>query len=46
MRQIFNASLALVASLFANHAYADAEMDEGVLIFTDSNFDTEIAKYE
>jgi hypothetical protein len=46
MRQIFASSMALVASLFADCASATAEMDEGVLVFTDANFDTEIAKYE
>jgi hypothetical protein len=38
--------MAMVAGLFADYARADAEVDNGVLIFTDENFDTEIAKYE
>jgi protein disulfide-isomerase A1 len=35
-----------ILALLALSVYADAEIDEGVLVFTNDNFDTEIAKYE
>jgi protein disulfide-isomerase A1 len=35
-----------ILALLALSVYADAETDEGVLIFTQDNFDAEIAKYE
>jgi hypothetical protein len=48
MRQIFAFAsiMALVASNWAAYESVTAEVDEGVLIFTDENFDTQIAKYE
>lgn len=42
--------ICLVAALFAlcvlSVVRADAEMEDGVLIFTDDNFDTELAKHD
>ena len=38
--------LALVAAFAVHDVYADAEVDEGVLVLTDSNFDDELAKYD
>jgi len=38
--------LALTAILSVGTVLADAEVDEGVLVLTDSNFDTELAKYD
>ncbi len=38
--------LALSAALLFNFASADAELDEGVLVLTDSNFDSELAKHD
>lgn len=35
-----------IAACLAAFARADAEMDEGVLVLTDSNFDAELAKHE
>lgn len=32
--------------MFANFALADPELDEGVLVLTDANFDAELAKHE
>lgn len=44
MNKIF-ASFALVATLLGV-VFADAEMDEGVIVLTDANFDAELVKYE
>jgi protein disulfide-isomerase A1 len=38
--------LALTALLSVSTVLAEAEVDEGVLVLTDSNFDTELAKYD
>jgi len=38
--------LLTIAACLAAFARADAEMDEGVLVLTDSNFDAELAKHE
>lgn len=35
-----------ILALLAFTAFADAETDEGVLVFTDDNFDTELAKHD
>ena len=37
---------ALLMGLCFTAANAAAEMDEGVLVLTDANFDEEVAKYE
>jgi hypothetical protein len=46
MSKILASSMALVASIFADYAYALADMEDGVLVFTNENFDEEISKYE
>lgn len=38
--------LALTAALAFTGVQAAAELDEGVLVLTDSNFDEELAKYD
>ena len=38
--------LLLLAAVFSMSALADAEVDEGVLVLTDANFDEELAKYD
>ena len=46
MRKIFLATFAVVSTVLFGQTRAEAELDEGVLVFTDDNFDEEIAKYE
>ncbi len=36
----------LSAALLVNFASADAELDEGVLVLNDANFDSELAKHD
>lgn len=38
--------LLLSAVLLVNFVSADADVDEGVLVLTDANFDTELAKHD
>lgn len=38
--------LALTAVLSVSTVLADADVDEGVLVLTDSNFDAELAKHD
>ena len=45
MKKIFQ-SLVLAALLSLSTVYADAEVDEGVIVLTDANFDEELAKYD
>ena len=45
MKKIFQ-YLALATLLSVSTVLADAEVDEGVLVLTDSNFDEELAKYD
>ena len=46
MRKIFLTTFAVVTTVLFGQTRAEAELDEGVLVFTDDNFDEEIAKYE
>jgi hypothetical protein len=45
MKKIFLA-LALAATLAFSGVKASAEVDEGVLVLTDANFDEELVKYD
>lgn len=45
MKKIFQI-LALSALLSVTTVTADAELDEGVLVLTDANFDEELAKHD
>lgn len=45
MKQFSLLSFAICALMYGQ-AKADAEWDEGVLVLTDSNFDSELAKHE
>ena len=45
MKKIFQ-SLALAALLSMNIALADPEVDEGVLVLNEANFDEELAKHD
>jgi Thioredoxin len=38
--------LLLSAVLLVNFVSADADVDEGVLVLTDANFETELAKHD
>ncbi len=45
MKKIFQV-LALTAALALGSVQASAEVDEGVLVLTDANFDEELVKYD
>jgi methenyltetrahydromethanopterin cyclohydrolase len=45
MKKIFQV-LAFAAALLLGSVQASAEVDEGVLVLTDANFDEELVKYD